>query len=85
MRQVKRLVLFFAANFGKLIYEISLYFYMKVPADFAPAGESFTEEDGTKRLRWGSPDEDIRMYPAFFRTALNEPTDIVKYFTTDER
>lgn len=35
------------ANMGKLIYEISFYFYMKVPPDFALVCGSFTE-DGQK-------------------------------------
>ena len=32
-----------------------------------------------------SLDEDIKMYPGFFRTELQDPTDAVKYFTTDGR
>ena len=72
-------------NLGKLIYEISYYFYMKVPSDFAPIGESFTEDNSKEHLRWVSFDEDIKMYPEFFRTELKDPTDTVKYFVTDKR
>lgn len=74
------------SNHGRLIYEISFFFYMKTPSDFAPINESFTEEDGSREyLRWVSPDEDIRMYPEFFRTELKNPTDTVKHFVKDER
>lgn len=73
------------SNLGKLIYEISFFFYMKVPSDFALICESFTEDDSKEHLKWVSLDEDIRMYPEFFRTELKNPTDTVKYFTKDER
>ena len=57
-------------NFGKLIYEISFYFYMKVPSDFAPISESFTEDNVVEHLKWVSLNDDIKMYPEFFRTEL---------------
>ena len=72
-------------NLGKLIYEISFYFYMKVPSNFAPVSDSFTEDSSKEFLRWVSPNEDIKMYPPFFRTELKNPTDTVKYFMNDER
>lgn len=74
-----------ATNLGKLIYEVSFYFYMKVPCGFAPVSESFTEDNSREFLRWVSPDEDIRMYPVFFKTELKDPADTVKHFVTDER
>ena len=73
------------SNLGNLIYEISFYFYMKVPSDFAPLSESFTEDNSKEYLRWASLDEDIKMYPEFFRTELKNPTDSVKHFINDER
>ena len=72
-------------NLGKLIYEISFYFYMKVPSNFTPVSDSFTEDSSKEFLRWVSPNEDIKMYPTFFRTELKNPTDTVKYFMNDER
>ena len=72
-------------NLGKLIYEISLYFYMKVPEDFLTNAESFTEDNSREHLRWVSLNEDIKMFPEFFRTELKHPTDTVKHFVTDER
>lgn len=73
------------SNRGKLIYEISFYFYMKVPDDFMPISESFTDDGSEKFLRWVSLDEDIIMYPEFFKTELKDPTDTVKHFIKDER
>ena len=73
------------ANLDKLIYEISFFFYMKVPQDFAPISESFTEDQSKEYLKWVSLDEDIKMYPTFFRTELQDPANTVKHFVTDER
>lgn len=73
------------AKMGKRIYEISLYFYMKVPQDFTPVSMSFTEDQYKEFLKWVSPEENIPMYPAFFKTELPHPTPSVKYIVTDER
>lgn len=73
------------ANLGKLIYEISFFFYMKVPQDFAPVSESFTDDQSKEYLKWVSLDEDIQMYPTFFRSELQNPENTVKHFVTDER
>ena len=72
-------------NLGKLIYEISFYFYMKVPNDFTPVSKSFTEDNCKEFLKWVSPDEDIKMYPTFFKTELKNPCDTVRHFVKDER
>lgn len=74
-----------AHNFGRLVYEVSFYFYMKVPDDFSPICGSFTEDRRKEYLKWVSPDEEQTIYPAFFRTELAHPVDGVKYFLTDER
>ena len=74
-----------ASNLGKLIYEISFFFFMKVPDDFAPISRSFTEDGHEEYLRWVAPDEPVEYYPQFFRTELTHPTKEVKYFLTDER
>ncbi len=73
------------ANFGKLIYEISFFFYMKVPQDFAPISESFTEDQSREFLKWVCLDEKIKMYPTFFKTELRKSSDTVKHFVSDER
>ena len=72
-------------NRGKLIYEVSFYFYMKVPADFTPVSESFTEDNSKEHLKWVLLDDDIKMYPEFFRTELKNAADTVKHFVQDER
>ena len=72
-------------NFGKLIYEISFFFYMKTPEDFEPVCSSFTEDDSEEFLRWITPDEPVTYYPEFFRTELPAPSDSVKHFITDNR
>lgn len=73
------------SNLGKLIYEISFFFYMKVPDDFVPISESFTEDHSKEDLKWVSADEEIQMYPEFFKTELKNPVHTVKHFVTDER
>ncbi len=74
------------SNLNKQIYEISFFFYMKMPETFVPISESFTENNSKEHLVWVSLDEDIKIYPEFFRTELKNPTDTVKHFITkDER
>jgi len=73
------------SNKGKLIYELAFFFYMKVPDDFAPTCESFTEDDQEEHLRWITPDAPIQYYPEFFRTELLHPEKGVKHFLTDAR
>ena len=72
-------------NLGKLIYEISFFFYMKVPNDFAPISNSFTEDNSKEFLKWVAPDEDITIYPTFFKTELKNHTNTVRHFVKDER
>ena len=49
---------------------------------FAIDGEGFTESNGKQRLVWVSLDDDIKIYPEFFKTELKQPTDTVKHFTS---
>lgn len=72
-------------NRGKLIYEISFFFYMIVPDDFTPDSDSFTEDGSKEYLTWVLPDDDRKMYPLFFRTELLHPEKTVKHFVTDGR
>lgn len=74
------------ANLGKLIYEISFFFYMKVPENFTLKCESFTEDESTEYLKWISPNDSGEIiYPAFFKTELKNPQSCVRHFVTDER
>lgn len=70
---------------GKLIYEISFYFYMKVAEDFEPVSHSFTEDEHEEFLRWIAPDDPVKYYPEFFHTELAQSEMGVRYFVTDER
>lgn len=73
-------------NAGKLVYEVSFYFYMKVPEGFAPVGESHTDEGRVReRMEWVAPDEPRTLYPEFYRTELKRPERTVRHFVTDER
>ena len=74
-----------AANLGKLIYEISFFFYMKVPDDFDPVCKSFTEDDHEEFLRWIVPDDPVCYYPEFFRTEVFCTREGIRHFVTDER
>ena len=72
-------------NLGKSIYEMSWYFFMKTPEDFAPVSKSFTQDKSPERLVWITPDESRKFFPDFFRTELFAPWDGVKHFVTDDR
>ena len=71
---------------GRLVYEVAFYFYMKVPQDFEPRGESRTDDGRvSEKMHWVSADEPRTIYPEFFRTELAHPETTVKHFVTDER
>ncbi len=74
-----------ASNLGKLIYEVSYFYYMRVPDDFEPVCMSMTEDGHEEFLRWIDIDDPIKYYPDFFRNELSHPADGVKHFLTDER
>ena len=75
----------FPDKLGKTIYELSFYFYMKVPDDFELVSKSFTENDQKEYLEWVSADTTKVIYPAFFRTELNISEQTVKHVVTDDR
>ena len=60
-------------NLGKTIYEVSFYYYMKVPDDFEPVSEDFQEGESMEHLRWVTPDDEIRMFPTYFKYELRHP------------
>ena len=70
---------------GKLVYEISFFFYMKTPADFCPVCHSRTEDGRREFLEWVAADDPRTLYPEFFRSELSRPTPGVKHFLTDGR
>lgn len=71
-----------ASNFGKEIYEISFFFYMKVPENFTPTCNSFTENGIKEHLIWISLDTEKTIYPQFFRNELKNPSNEIKHFVT---
>ena len=73
------------SNMGEPVYEISCFFYMKVPDDFEPVSKSFTDDGCEEFLKWVSFDEEMTIYPEFFRTELKHPQKTVKHMVTDER
>ena len=72
------------AKNGKLIYEISFFFYMKVPEDFEPVSSDFTEDNSKEHLIWVSPDTTLTIYPEFFRSELSHPEKHVKHIVTKD-
>jgi len=69
---------------GKPVYEISFFFYMKVPEGFRPDSDCFTEGDCRKRLVWITADTEWKYYPEFFRTELLHPTEGVRHIVTND-
>ena len=72
-------------NSGKLVYEISFFYYMNVPDDFEPASMRFTDGKQEAFLYWIAPDDPVKYYPDFFREELKHPACEVKHFLSDER
>ena len=70
---------------GKLIYEISFFFYMKVPEDFEPVSADFNEDGCKEHLVWMTADSPVEFYPEFFRTELSAPKPYVVHIVTDDR
>lgn len=70
---------------GKLIYEISFFFYMKTPADFEPKCQSCNDVGEKEKLVWISPDSEQKIFPEFFRTELFRPQSGVGHIVVDER
>ena len=67
---------------GNIVHEISFFFYMKVPDDFEPVCNSFTEDGNKEHLVWIRADHKKKYYPEFFKTELNNPVMEVKHFVT---
>ena len=73
------------ARQGKLIHELAFYFYMKTPADFEPDWESLRAEGRGEHLAWVSPDTEKTVFPAFYRTELENKISSIRHIVTDER
>ena len=69
--------------FGKPVYELALYFYMRVPEDFALASDHIG--DGVERFQWVAADAPETLYPNFIREAIKDPKSYVIFDTRDDR
>ncbi len=70
---------------GKVIYELSFFFYMKVPEDFEPVCESVGEAYRKEYLSWASPEDPRGFMPEFFRTEVFSEETGIRHIVTDER
>ncbi len=66
------------------VYEITFYFYMKVPYDFWLETGVETADD-KETLVWLDWHSDEKYYPQFFRTELDNPSQEIKHIVTDDR
>lgn len=77
---------FFVGDTGrakdKMVYEISFYFYMKVPENFEPVCNSFCEGGSKEQLMWVTADTDKKYFPEFFRTEVFKQSESVRHFVT---
>lgn len=67
------------------VYEITFYFYMKVPKDFHIAPGMRTLDDEEQELVWVDWHSEEAFYPKFFRTELDHPTMEIRHIVTDDR
>lgn len=69
---------------NKVIYEISFYYYMEVPDDFAPVCNSFTEDESKESLEWIEIGSDKIYFPEFFRSQSLDNDGQVRYIVTND-
>jgi 8-oxo-dGTP pyrophosphatase MutT (NUDIX family) len=67
------------------VYEITFYFYMKVPQDFYVETDVPTADDDRETLVWLDWHSDTTYYPQFFRTELDKPVQEIRHIVTDDR
>lgn len=72
-------------SFGKTVYEIAFYFYMKVPDDYSPVCTSLSSDGNEEFLVWVKKDDPKKMYPEFFRTQLNPKDSSLRHIVIDDR
>ena len=71
-------------HLGSQFYEISFYFYMNVPKDFAPISGSLTSDGCNERLVWATRNDPRTIFPEFFRNALSREDTGVRHIVTRE-
>ena len=73
------------SKMNRQVYEITFYFYMKVPEDFHIETDTATADGDGETLVWLDWHSDERYYPQFFRTELDNPVKEIKHIVTDDR
>ena len=69
--------------FGKPVYELALYFYMRVPEDFKLAFDHIG--DGAEKFQWVAANDPVTLYPHFIREAITDPKPWVVFDARDDR
>lgn len=67
------------------VYELSFYFYMKVPEEFSVETGRMTSDDDEQELVWVDWHGAQPFYPEFFREELDHPSMEIKHILTDGR
>ena len=73
------------SKMNRQVYEITFYFYMKVPRDFNIETDTATADGDGETLVWLDWHSDEKYYPQFFRTELDNPSPEIKHIVTDDR
>ena len=73
------------SKMNRQVYEITFYFYMKVPEDFHIETDTATADGDGETLVWLDWHSDERYYPQFFKTKLDNPSTEIKHIVTDDR
>ena len=73
------------SKMNRQVYEITFYFYMKVPEDFHIETDTATADGYGETLVWLDWHSNERYYPQFFRNELDNPSTEIKHIVTDDR
>ena len=73
------------SKMDKTVYEITFFYYMKVPENFQIKNDIPTTEENPETLVWLDWHSDEEYYPLFYRTELDNPSHDVKHIFIDER
>lgn len=68
---------------NEVFHELSLYYYMIIPEDFAPHCTSITENGITESLSWLNINtlDNLEVYPTFFKAQLTNQTSAITHIT----
>lgn len=68
---------------NEVFHELSLYYYMIIPEDFAPHCTSTTENGITESLSWLNINtlDNLEVYPTFFKAQLTNQTSAITHIT----